>query len=224
MSKNNYISTIYNNTDRPLTNYPIQLCKYLSSKYDLKLNSKVLEIGCGRGDFLKAFKELGNNIVGTDISEESKNYFEEDEIYVCNIENEKLPFKNNEFDMIFNKSLIEHLYSPDNFFNEAFRVLKPGGLMITMVPDWESNYKIYYDDFTHKSPYTKQSLYDAYQIYGFSKIETYTFRQLPLLWKYPLLNIVSYIVSFISPIRSKNKFLRWSRELMVIGKATKPLK
>ena len=224
MENNKYISTIYNESHRPITNYPIQLCNFLSKKYNFHPNSNVLEIGCGRGDFLLAFKKLGFRVSGTDISQESRNILESENIQVCDIENEKLPFENNQFDVVFNKSLIEHLYNPENLFKETYRVLKPGGLVITMVPDWESNYRIYYDDFTHKTPYTKYSLLDAYKIYGFCEIETSTFRQLPLLWRFPILNIVSFIVSFVSPIRSKNKFLRWSRELMILGTARKPIK
>lgn len=222
-NKNTYISTVYNSKDRPITSYPLKLCNYLINKYAISEKSKILEVGVGRGDFLIAFNNLGHDTYGTDISNESIDLLSELRIKICDVENKQLPYVDNFFDVIFNKSLIEHLHNPKNFLQEALRVLKPGGIIITMVPDWESNYKIYFDDFTHVTPYTKYSLYDAYKMYGFSDVRTSLFRQLPILWKYPFLNIVAWLISFFSPIRSKYKFLRWSRELMVVGVAKKPI-
>ena len=44
--------------------------------------------------------------------------------------------------------------TPDHYLKEAYRILKPGGKLLTMVPDWESNMKTYFDDHTHKSSLT----------------------------------------------------------------------
>ena len=49
---------------------------------------------------------------------------------------------------------MEHLVNPENYLKEAYRILKPGGKIISLIPDWEANYKIYYDDHTHKTPFT----------------------------------------------------------------------
>ena len=124
--------------------------------------------------------------------------------------------------MLYSKSFIEHLYYPERYLSEALRVLKPGGKLITLVPDWESNYKTYFDDFTHRTPFTQASLTDAYKMYGFSEVTVYKFRQLPIVWKYPMLNYVSSAIAPFVPIRATNKFLRWSRELMLVGYGTKP--
>ena len=56
---------------------------------------------------------------------------------------DKLPYEDNFFDIIYSKSLMEHLSNPENFLEEAYRILKPGGKIICMIPDWEANYKIY---------------------------------------------------------------------------------
>ena len=86
-----------------------------------------------------------------------------------------------------------------------------------MVPDWESNMKTYFDDHTHKSPFTVYSLQDAYEMHGFKKVNCYKFRQLPVVWKYPFLNYFCGLIAILVPHRSKNKFLRWSKELMIVG-------
>jgi SAM-dependent methyltransferase len=184
---------------------------------------RMLEPGCGRCEFLRNFKELGLDVWGVDIVPEASTYAHGIDVKVCDIENEPLPFNDNTFDVLYSKSFIEHLYRPEKYLQEAFRVLKPGGKLLTLVPDWEANYKTYYDDFTHRTPFTRISLEHAYQIYGFEKVMVYRFRQLPIVWKYPMLNYLCAAISPFVPVRTKNKFLFWSRELMLVGVGRKPV-
>ena len=117
-----------------------------------------------RGEFLSNFQKLGLDVTGVDISPEAKTFGHDfEKVSICDIETEKLPFKDDTFDIIYSKSFIEHLYYPERYLKEAYRVLKPGGILLTLVPDWESNYKIYFDDFTHRTPFTIISLRDAYK-------------------------------------------------------------
>jgi len=217
--KEDYLSVVYDAECIPYTTYPKKLADYLVKEYKLSEGMKMLEIGCGRGEFLNGFKQNGLDVFGIDISQQSKriNKNIDIDIDICNVEKEEMPHSDNTFDFVFSKSLIEHLSSPDHFLNECYRVLKPGGQILTLVPDWESNYKIYFDDYTHIRPYTIISLRDAYKVAGFKNISVGKLRQLPLNWKYPVLNVVSFLVAPFVPIRAKNKFLRWSRELMIIG-------
>ena len=167
--------------------------------------------------FLSNFQKLGLDVVGVDISPEAHNYKHNFDIKICDVERDALPFKNNTFDVIFSKSFIEHLYYPERYLKEAFRILKPGGILITLVPDWESNYKIYFDDFTHRTPFTNISLNDAYLMHGFRDVSVTKFRQLPIVWKYPILNYLCILIAPFVPVRTKTKFFRWSRELMLVG-------
>ena len=213
----NYLSVVYDEKSHPYSDYPKHLCAHLFQSFELKKDMKMLEPGCGRGEFLNNFKDLGLNVVGVDISPECANFKNDFDIIICDVEKEELPFENDTFDVVFSKSFIEHLYYPENYLEEANRVLKPNGLLITLVPDWQSNYKIYFDDFTHRTPFTSIALKDAYNMYGFEEVNVFKFRQLPIVWKYPWLNHFCAIISPLIPVRTKNKFLRWSRELMLIG-------
>lgn len=218
----NYLSVIYDEKSHPYTDYPKKLCAFLFQSFELKEGMKMLEPGCGRGEFLGNFKDLGLDVYGIDISPEAKEFSDKFPVEVCDIENEKLPFQDNSFDVIYSKSFIEHLYYPERFLTEAYRVLKPGGKFITLVPDWEANYKTYFDDFTHRTPFTQPSLVDAYKMYGFENISVYKFRQLPIVWKYPFLNYFCALITPFISVRAKNKFLRWSRDLMLVGYGLKP--
>ena len=55
MSQQNYLETIYNVKNRPLTDYPKKLIIHLIKRFKLEKNQKVLELGCGRGEFLNEF-------------------------------------------------------------------------------------------------------------------------------------------------------------------------
>jgi SAM-dependent methyltransferase len=217
----NYLSVVYDEKSHPYNDYPMKLCSYLFNLFELKKGMKLLEPGCGRGDFLNNFKKLDLDVEGVDISSESLNFDNDLKIKLCDIEKEKLPFSNDTFDVVFSKSFIEHLSKPEKYLEEAFRVLNPGGILLTLVPDWESNYKKYFDDFTHKSPFTKIALEDAYKMFGFSDINVFKFRQLPIVWKYPILNFFCAAISPLIPVRVENKFFRWSRELMLVGSGVK---
>jgi cyclopropane fatty-acyl-phospholipid synthase-like methyltransferase len=68
----NYLSVVYNEDSCPFTEYPDKLANYLTSRYSIKPNSKLLEVGCGRGDFLRGFIRSGINCHGVDQSEIAK--------------------------------------------------------------------------------------------------------------------------------------------------------
>lgn len=220
-SKGNYIETIYDEKIRPHTSYPAQLCKYLFDRFEMKKGRILLDVGCGRGDFLEGFKHTGLDVYGLDY-EKCRSHLTF-EVQYANIETERFPFNDQMFDVVFSKSLIEHLFNPENFMRECYRVLKPGGRIIIMTPDWISQQKIFFDDYTHRQPYTVTAVRDILHIFGFKEIISEHFYQLPILWRHPSLKILSYFLRLFVPvtIKSKIKFIRWSIERMVLGMGVK---
>ena len=95
----NYLSVTYDEKSHPYTDYPKKLCAYLFQSFELKEGMKMLEPGCGRGEFLGNFKDLGLDVYGVDISPEAQEYTDKFPVEVCDIENEKLPFDDNTFDV-----------------------------------------------------------------------------------------------------------------------------
>lgn len=219
-----YLDIIYSPEKKPESVYPSQLVGHLCEKFDLKKGDKILEPGVGTGNFLQPFQDRGLKCSGCDLSAHAgadlkgKNI----ELKTCNIEVDGLPYKDNQFDVVYSKSLLEHFVNPGYYLQEVLRVLKPGGKCLTLVPDWEVNYRTFYDDPTHKSPFTKVSLRDIYLLNGFEAVAIEKLRQLPIVWKFPQLNVICSAISPFVPIRTQNKFLRWSRELMLIGYGQKP--
>ncbi len=217
----NYLSIEYDEKKRPFTDYPGQICAYLFQRFGMKPGMKFLEPGCGRGEFLRHFKNLGLDVCGVDICPEAADFQKDIPVSIANIECDGMPFPDATFDAIYSKSLLEHLSDPEAYFREVHRILKPGGLLLTLVPDWQSNYKTYFDDYTHRTPFTVVSLDSIYRLFEFENVSVEKFRQLPLVWKYPVLNYLCAAISPCIPVRTKTKCLRWSRELMLVGAGTK---
>ncbi len=224
MTDSKYIDVVYSVNKKPFSSYPEKLIKYLTNKYNLKKESKILEIGCGRGEFLNEFTKLGMNGFGIDLSNYADKFCENAEIKIVDITKEKIPYQDNSFDVVFSKSFIEHFYYPEEVFKEAYRVLKPAGVLINLTPEWKYIYRSFYDDYTHRTPFTKKSLEDIYASTGFKDVKVFSFKQLPILWSKNFLvrnifSVFSEITRILVPdcFRMKNKWFRFSKELMLLS-------
>ncbi len=221
-----YVDVVYNEKDRPLTTYPEKLARYLSDRYGIKSGRKLLDIGCGRGEVLRGFIKCGAEGFGVDRSRAVEKYCPEAEIRIADLENDSLPFEDDFFDVIYSKSVIEHFYYPERIVQEMYRVLKPGGMAITLCPDWQFNYRIYFEDYTHRTPFMQSSLRDIQLIHGFESVRVERFRQLPLLWgAWRWLLPAAELTRLLTPsfLRSYSKWVRFSKEIMLLSSATKPL-
>ena len=228
MTDENYIDVVYAPSKKPFTAYPEKLIKLLVKRYSLKKESKILEMGCGRGEFLNEFTKLGINGFGIDLSNFAKDYCDNAEIKVVDISKDPVPYPDNSFDIVFSKSFIEHFYYPEEIFREAYRILKPSGIMINLTPEWNYIYKSFYDDYTHRTPFTKKSLQDIHYVAGFKNVEVQSFKQLPILWSNDLIvgnifSILSELTRLLVPekFRMTNKWFRFSKELMLLSYAIK---
>jgi ubiquinone/menaquinone biosynthesis C-methylase UbiE len=103
----------------------------------LPYSAQVLEVGCGRGDTLVALKALGHNCVGVEPSLHMMDMAAESDMAVQFGTAEKLVFADSCFDAVFCQEVLEHLHPDDVplFFGEAFRVLKPGGVLSVETPN-----------------------------------------------------------------------------------------
>lgn len=221
-----YVAVVYNEQDRPLTEYPFRLTRYLFDRFGIKPGQSLLDIGCGRGEFLDGFIRCGVKGHGVDRSRAAEKYCPAAELRTADLETDKLPYDDDFFDVVYSKSVIEHFYYPEKLVAEIYRVLKPGGLVITMCPDWEFNYRMYPEDYTHRTPFMRASLRDIHLIHGFDNIHVERFRQLPVLWGsmgwlLPLAEATRLLApTFLKP---RSKWVRFSKEIMLLSSATKPL-
>jgi len=141
------------------------------------------------------------------------------DVFGCDFERDYFPF-NSEFDWVFSKSTLEHVQNTEHMLNEVRRVLNYGGRVIFMVPDWNSQWKIFYDDPTHVKPFSKKGLEKAFKLAGFEDVKCEYFSQLPFLWDRPYLKWIPYIVSLLPHI-TRYKLIRFSKEKMLLLTAQK---
>ncbi|MFC2156312.1 ArsR/SmtB family transcription factor [Acidobacteriota bacterium] len=113
---------------------------------DVDLNSNILRIlpsvetivdlGCGTGDLLPLLKKKARQVIGVEKSarmlEEARKYFapEKNGIDIRIGELEHLPLRDEEADAAVTNMVLHHLPEPRKAFEEAFRVLKPGGILL----------------------------------------------------------------------------------------------
>jgi len=226
----NYLSYIYSEERRPISNYPLELAKLIIKRNHIKTNANLLDAGCGRGDLLKAFKKNNLNVEGVDLSEESVKFLSPIKVYQKNLEREIIEERENYYDIIFSKSLIEHLNSPLKFIRNCKSLLKDNGCLVIMTPSWyHHKFGPFYLDYTHVTPFTLHSLRDIGTFGGFSDINVEYFYQLPFTWNNPYLKIFPKVISFfrvpyypmyegLFPIKFPNQLntlIRFSREVML---------
>jgi SAM-dependent methyltransferase len=73
------------------------------------------------------------------------------------------------FDVVFASNLFEHLTADQlsQTLDEAGRVLRPGGKLIVIQPNFKYCFRSYFDDYTHVSIHTHVSLTDLLFAHGF---------------------------------------------------------
>lgn len=93
-------------------------------------------------------------------------------------------FDSGSFDVVFASNLLEHLERPatNQLLAEAARVLRPGGRLILLQPNFRLNPGGYFDDYTHVAIYTDRSLADYLRSEGWRIVQVQP-RFLPLTMK-----------------------------------------
>jgi SAM-dependent methyltransferase len=224
IQRRDYLDVSYSEKRKPQTGYPLQLCQRISKRYFQSQSGKLLDVGCGRGDQARAMIQIGFDVTGCDLSPQAlKNANNEYPVEVFDFENDEFPWPDQTFDFVYCKSVIEHMHNPDVLLLKCLRVLKPGGKAVFSTPDWENMYQIFYSEYTHRTPFTRKSLLDCLLINGFSDVKVERLTQLPWLWKFPFLKIVTYFLAKLPELFRRFKNVRFSKEIMLISVGTKSI-
>jgi ubiquinone/menaquinone biosynthesis C-methylase UbiE len=100
---------------------------------------RILDIGCGRGIMLSQLKQRGWQATGTEISEELAAASQKSGITVhVQADLRDCRFEANSFDVITLWHTLEHIANPAETLAEIHRILKPNGVVLIEVPNFDS--------------------------------------------------------------------------------------
>lgn len=161
---------------------------YINSKYkkqylpflkNLSKDSKIIELGCGRGLFLNFLKKNGYlNAVGVDISEEQIEIARKNDLNVkLGGVIDYLKSSEEKFDVIFAIDLIEHFPKDELILlvEGVYKALNKGGTFIFHTPNglgFNAN-RMIYGDLTHLTIFTPDSALQLLKLVGFDAIKFY---------------------------------------------------
>ncbi|MCA9478293.1 MAG: class I SAM-dependent methyltransferase [Nanoarchaeota archaeon] len=108
-----------------------------------KKNKRILEIGPGDGSGYEALKEVDADIVknyeAVDLANMLLDKVKKDiKLYEKNLSEEKIPVKDNTYDIVMAFEVIEHVRNPWSFIEETKRVMKKGGYLLISFPTGKS--------------------------------------------------------------------------------------
>lgn len=138
---------------------------------------KVLDLGCGIGQYTNYFIEKEYDVVATDISKKALDYLSSKNSKVKTVlqdMTDKLKFNDNEFDIVFANLSIHFFNEKDtqNLLNEIHRILKPNGLFIGSVNS-TSAYEFIKDHVTEIEKYYYASNERNVRLFDESQFEKY---------------------------------------------------
>ncbi len=129
-----------------------KICKYYSSSYysyrpyalpkkintNVELTKRILEIGCGSGEWLYKRKMEGNEVYGIEIDQGAIKIAKENGLNVFFGSLKEAKYQSEFFDWIHMSEVLEHLYDPLKTLKEVKRILKKGGKCTINVPNFSS--------------------------------------------------------------------------------------
>lgn len=127
-------------------------CRYWPQSPD------ILELGPGYGDFINQVS--ANQKTAIDISSHSKNYVASEVRFIHGDCADLSMIAAHSMDLVFASNLLEHLERSRiiQCLQAVMRVLKPGGKLVLIQPNFRYCYDRFFDDYTHITPMTDKGL------------------------------------------------------------------
>lgn len=134
----------------------------------LEKDSRILDIGVGTGIFSINLVKRGATVVGIDPSDEMLSIAKQRGINeVVKASGEKLPFADNQFDIVLAFTSLEFSHDPKGFISEMYRVCKPQGQIVVAVLTKWSMYGIA----RSISRFFRKSIFEKAKFYTYSSLK-----------------------------------------------------
>jgi SAM-dependent methyltransferase len=145
----------------------------------LHRGARLLDIGAGRGAFVRAARGRGFEALALDLQLEASAVWPREGVPGVIGDGFKVPFRDGAFDLVRMKEIIEHVEDPLALVLEAKRLLNGGGLVLAHVPTpYSQLYPVgnFWDDYTHVRPLSRVGLMRLFSDAGLQvvRIDGYT--------------------------------------------------
>ncbi len=190
------------------------LCKIIQK--DIPAHAKILDIGAGYCNFI-------NNIIAQekhalDNASDLSTFASKDVTIHLRPCSDLSCFQDDYFDFIFSSNLFEHLSREDfeKTIEEVMRVLRVGGRLGILQPNYKYCFKNYFDDYTHRLVFSHVSLSDVLKAGGFNVVKIIP-RYLPFSIKsanFPVFRLMIKLYMFLP-------FKPFARQMYIIAEKKK---
>jgi 2-polyprenyl-3-methyl-5-hydroxy-6-metoxy-1,4-benzoquinol methylase len=96
---------------------------------------QILDVGCGDGVISEPIAKLGNTVASVDLPTITMMCHKRKVSMVSSGDAEHLAFADGSFNLVLASEVVEHLWNPQAFFDEAYRVLRQNGWLIIETPE-----------------------------------------------------------------------------------------
>jgi 2-polyprenyl-3-methyl-5-hydroxy-6-metoxy-1,4-benzoquinol methylase len=181
--RNGYLSSHYGYDLKPAAWHPLFLSNSRRRRFDTFTGylrfpgpgARVLDIGCGNGGFLWQMRSLGWKVCGVEPDPKSAAQAREAGLDVREGLLQQQAFPEAHFDAITMNHVIEHLHDPVDTLRHCWKILKPGGHITVITPNFGSRgHELYGPDWVALDPprhlvlFTENSLRRAMESCGFA--------------------------------------------------------
>lgn len=126
--------------------------EYFAARLGDVRGKTVVDLGCGDAPFRDLF--IGAHYIGVDFEKS------EDTTIVADL-TRSLPLDDAIADAVFLSNTLEHIPTPKALLAEAYRIVKPGGMIIGTVPFFRDVHQPPYDFFRYTNFMLERMLFDA---------------------------------------------------------------
>ncbi len=124
-------------------------------KYKDYYRGKLVDLGCGEAIYKDFFLQFCDKYIGVDWG----NSYHNTKADIISDLNKRIKLPKNYADTVVSMSVMEHLYNPEQFLKEAYRILKPEGHFILQVPwQWWIHEQPY--DYYRYTPFSLKLLFE----------------------------------------------------------------
>lgn len=95
---------------------------------------RVLDLGCGDGDYARRLQDLGFDVVAGDIDVKRFRHKDRIPFVACDITRE-MPFADHHFDYVLLMEVVEHLRNPYTVLAEINRIIRSTGSLVLSTPN-----------------------------------------------------------------------------------------